>query len=152
MPSQRKAISKTLFRSDTMKPSIKQCTICNKPRPYWSAKFKLCKECFYRMPENKKPIEKKVYTIPKESAKRSKENRLYHAKRILYLTTHKECEAVLPGCLHMASDIHHLYFGSDRNLHLTDETTWKAVCRECHRIIHDEMSNDELLKLGLRRK
>lgn len=130
----------------------KICSSCQKEKVLWKSTPKLCKECFYRMPENKKPIEKKVYVIPKESTKRSKENRLYHAKRILYLTTHKECEAVLPGCLHMASDIHHLYFGSDRNLHLTDETTWKAVCRECHRIIHDEMSNDELLKLGLRRK
>ena len=74
MPSQRKAISKTLFRSDTMKPSIKQCTICKKDRPYWSAKFKCCKECYYRLPDTKKTIEKKVYVIPKESAKRSKEN------------------------------------------------------------------------------
>ena len=130
----------------------KICSSCQKEKVLWKSTPKLCKECFYRMPDNKKTIEKKVYVIPKESTKRSKENRLYHAKRILYLTTHKECEAVLPGCLHMASDIHHLYFGSDRNLHLTDETTWKAVCRECHRIIHDEMSNDELLKLGLRRK
>jgi len=130
----------------------KICSSCQKEKVLWKSTPKLCKDCYFRMPENKKPIEKKVYVIPKESTKRSKENRLYHAKRILYLTTHKECEAVLPGCLHMASDIHHLYFGSDRNLHLTDETTWKAVCRECHRIIHDEMSNDELLKLGLRRK
>ena len=86
----------------------KICSSCQKEKVLWKSTPKLCKECFYRMPENKKPIEKKVYTIPKESAKRSKENRLYHAKRILYLTTHKECEAVLPGCLHMASDIHHL--------------------------------------------
>ena len=130
----------------------KICSSCQKEKVLWKSTPKLCKECFYRMPENKKPIEKKVYTIPKESAKRSKENRLYHAKRILYLTTHKECEAVLPGCLHMASDIHHTWFGADRSLHFLDETSWKATCRECHRVIHDEMSNEELLKLGLRRK
>jgi len=130
----------------------KICSSCQKEKVLWKSTPKLCKECFYRMPENKKPIEKKVYTIPKESAKRSKENRLYHAKRILYLTTHKECEAKLEGCVGVACDVHHLWMGSDRSLHFTDETTWKAVCRACHSKIHDEMSNEELLKLGLRRK
>jgi len=130
----------------------KICSSCQKEKVLWKSTPKLCKECFYRMPENKKPIEKKVYTIPKESAKRSKENRLYHAKRILYLTTHKECEAKLEGCVGVACDVHHLWMGSDRSLHFTDETTWKAVCRECHRLIHDRLSNDELLKLGLRKK
>ena len=130
----------------------KICSSCQKEKVLWKSTPKLCKECFYRMPENKKPIEKKVYTIPKESAKRSKENRLYHAKRILYLTTHKECEAVLPGCVGVATDIHHLWMGSDRSKYFLDEKTWKSCCRSCHSMIHDKLSTEELIKLGLRNK
>ena len=52
----------------------KICSSCQKEKVLWKSTPKLCKECFYRMPDNKKTIEKKVYVIPKESTKRSKEN------------------------------------------------------------------------------
>ena len=52
----------------------KICSSCQKEKALWKSNPKLCKDCFYRLPDSKKTIEKKVYVIPKESAKRSKEN------------------------------------------------------------------------------
>ena len=63
----------------------KICSSCQQEKVLWKSTPKLCKDCYFRMPENKKPIEKKVYVIPKESTKRSKENRLYHAKEFCIL-------------------------------------------------------------------
>ena len=129
----------------------KICSSCNQEKILWKSTPKLCKDCYFRMPENKRTIEKKPYVIPKQSEKRSKENRLYNAKRILYLTTHKECEAGLQGCDGQATDIHHLRWGADRSKYFLDETTFCAVCRACHHQIHDVLSTEELIKLGLRR-
>lgn len=130
----------------------KQCTICLKNVPLWSTSLKCCKDCYFRMPENKRMIAKQTTKIPVKSERRKGEDRLYQAKRILYLTEHKYCEANIVGCTWNAIDIHHTRFGADRQKYYLDETTWKSVCRECHRMIHDVLSNEQLLILGLRTK
>lgn len=63
----------------------------------------------------------------------------YSQSRKEYLSEHPFCEARVSGCTHTATDIHHKAgrFG-DR---LTDKSEFLAVCRNCHRWIHD---NDKL--------
>lgn len=65
--------------------------------------------------------------IKQVSVKRSQENRLYTAKRALYLAENIKCECckVMPS-----TEIHHKK-GRIGNL-LTDTRYFLAVCRQCH--------------------
>ena len=55
----------------------------------------------------------------------------------------KYCQARLPGCTVLATDVHHTQGGSDRCVTLEQPETWIAVCRNCHNKIHD---NSQLAK------
>jgi hypothetical protein len=79
---------------------------------------------------NIKPLPKASVPIAPRSQKRSKEERLYQAKRVLFLAEHTMCKARLPNCTHYATDVHHMA-GRIGGL-LLDVTKWLAVCRSCH--------------------
>jgi predicted HNH restriction endonuclease len=49
-----------------------------------------------------------------------------------------------------ATDVHHCYSGIDREEHFLDDNTWKAVCRNCHNIIHNVLSAEEAAELKLK--
>jgi ribosomal protein S27AE len=118
----------------------KLCAGCGEMTYIWANREgrKLCKQCSYTgvaklsisKPTTKKPI-------PPRSQKRSKEEKLYSAKRVLYLQDHPMCEAHLPGiCTDYATDIHHMC-GRIGDL-LLDTNYWKALCRKCHDYVERE--------------
>lgn len=128
-----------------MEKKKKLCAGCGEMTYIWANREgrKLCKQCSYTgvaklsitKPTAKKPI-------PSRSQKRSKEEKLYSAKRILYLQDHPMCEAHLPGiCTDYATDIHHMS-GKIGDL-LTDERYFKALCRSCHTFVEN---NPEVAK------
>jgi hypothetical protein len=105
---------------------------------------KYCKSCAYKINPPSK--------IKKTSEKKKKQDDEYSKLRKLYLDTHSFCEAKLPGvCTGVATDIHHLYSGKDRNKYYLDDKTWKAICRNCHIFIHDKLSTEEAIELNLKK-
>lgn len=74
----------------------------------------------------------KVKPIKKVSAKRAAQEREYKKLRKEYLKVHPICEAALPQCSKVATDIHHK---AGRGKHLLNTDTWMASCRNCHTYI-----------------
>jgi hypothetical protein len=135
-----------------MEKKKKLCAGCGEMTYIWANREgrKLCKQCSYTgvaklsisKPTTKKPI-------PPRSQKRSKEEKLYSAKRVLYLQDHPMCEAHLPGiCTDYATDIHHMS-GKIGDL-LTDEKYFKALCRSCHQYVetHPEIAKEKGLSIN----
>ena len=113
----------------------KLCSQCNDMTFIWKNVDgnKLCKKCATGVAI--KPNIKTKF-IPKHSPKRSKEERLYTAKRIIFISEHNMCEAHIPGiCTTVATECHHKKgrIGKD----LLDETNWLAVCHSCHDYIEN---------------
>jgi hypothetical protein len=46
------------------------------------------------------------------------------------------CQVKVNGCSHNATDIHHTYAGANRDAFYLVQSTWLAVCRNCHDFIH----------------
>ncbi len=124
----------------------KKCAGCSEYKHIWKShgKEKYCKECWYKMEPPKKaaPISKK----------RKVEQDEYSKRRELFLIAHPKCEAKLVGCTGNATDVHHLFSGKDRDKYYLKISTWKAVCRSCHNYIHDHLSADDAIEMGLRLK
>lgn len=98
-----------------------------------------CKQCSCNAgvakPSNTKPTARKNM-IPPRSQKRSKEERLYSAKRIIFLQEHPMCQAHLPGiCTKHSQEVHHRKGRIADNL--LDETHWLALCHMCHDYIEN---------------
>ena len=115
----------------TLAPKKKLCSGCGEMTFIWKnvSGNKLCKQCATTGVAIKPTI--KAKPIPPRSQKRSKEERLYAAKRIIFIQEHPLCEAHIPGiCTNYSTDVHHTAgrIGAD----LLDETRWKALCRACH--------------------
>lgn len=105
-----------------------------------------CKNCWGAHSGNKqkgKPTVCKT-PIPSRSPKRAKEERLYLAKRIIFLSKHPICHAHLPGCTTQSSQVHHKQ-GRIAKL-LLDEEKWLPVCYSCHQHIEDHPL--EAIRLG----
>lgn len=90
----------------------------------------------------KQPVRK---PIPRTSKKRQKQIRLYSKERKKFLTEGDKCEAGLPGCTILATDVHHMKGRVGSNL--LNRETWLKVCRSCH--IKIEQSPLMAKKLGL---
>ena len=82
--------------------------------------------------------------IPLFSKKRLADIKIYSVLRKDFLNDRLVCEAKLEGCNKKTVDVHHLFSGRDRNKYFTVVETWKAVCRSCHRKIHDELSTEPI--------
>ncbi|TXG80318.1 MAG: hypothetical protein E6R13_08300 [Spirochaetes bacterium] len=121
-----------------MKRKLKKCDGCGEDTYIWANREgkKLCKQCSNNTGVAKlsiKPTAKSTFIAPR-SQKRSKEERLYLAKRIIFLQEHNMCEAHLPGiCTKYSTEIHHKA-GRIGEL-LIDESKWLSVCRACHEFI-----------------
>ena len=127
----------------------KICENCKKLSFIWSSKggVKLCKQCSYTGVAKLSIIKPtaKAKPIPPRSQKRSKEERLYSAKRVLYLQEHPMCEMHLPGiCTKYATEIHHT--GGRVGADLLDKTKWKGGCHACHVWVTDHPK--EAIELG----
>jgi len=96
-------------------------------------------------------VPKRPKPIASFSKKRLADIKIYSVLRKDYLLDHKICEVKLDGCSKKAIEIHHLYSGRDRNKYFIVVETWKSTCRNCHRKLHDELSTEQLIELGLRK-
>ena len=120
----------------TIAPKKKLCSGCGEMTFIWKnvSGNKLCKQCATTGVAIKPTI--KAKPIPPRSQKRSKEERLYAAKRIIFIQEHPMCEAHISGiCTEYAAEVHHKKgrIGDD----LLDETHWLALCHMCHEYIEN---------------
>lgn len=90
----------------------------------------------------KKPVRK---PISRFSKKRVKENRKYSAQRKEHLKEGDECEAKLPGCTGLATELHHPAGRTGEKL--LSVRKCKKVCRNCHSWI--EQRPKKAKELGL---
>lgn len=105
------------------------------------------KLCHYHL---RKQAKLKPKPIPKESKKRAKENREYSVKAKAFKDG-KECALKLKGCTGKATEVHHQKSGYKRAESLLDESTWTALCHNCHVLTHSIFSAEELRKMGLKK-
>lgn len=108
----------------------------------------LCASCRSQIRKEARMAAKprKVYRIPKMSAKAIVETKTYKQLRKEYLAKHQYCRAALDGCTKQAVEIHHL---SKRGSKLNAEDTFMAVCRNCHHLIETKLSARERREKGL---
>jgi len=120
------------------------CPKCYRPEQSITRKEKVSENGLNKAREVKK------YVIPKVGEKQAKINALYSVLRKQYLKDHPNCQVKLRVCSGKATEIHHTHFGSDKRTHFLDSSTFKSICRHCHRFIHDEMSSKEQRERGLK--
>lgn len=128
-----------------MKAKKKKCSRCLELRFIYKSegRDKYCQSCWFIIQPPK--------AINKVSDKRKKENIVYSKLREAHLKKFPNCQVRLPGCTRVAIDIHHLYSGCGRDKYFLDILTWLTVCRACHSKIHDVLSTEEAVALGLRK-
>jgi len=118
---------------------LKVCDGCGKERPIWKSSgtggLKLCQQC-WSCHSSKDNMQKPTNSIPRVSAKRAKKDAEYSKLRQRYLTENPLCMIKVNGCTNGATDVHHTYAGANREAFYLVQSTWKAVCRNCHDFIH----------------
>lgn len=122
-----------------MKVKLKECDGCNKPSVIWKNHegFRYCKQCWscHKSEDNtQKPTSS---GIPRVSSKRKEKDAEYLKLRERYLTENPLCVVKVSGCMHNATDVHHTFAGSNRDAFYLVQSTWRAVCRNCHNWIHE---------------
>lgn len=120
-----------------MNPKMKTCSQCNDDeKPIWKnfEGEKYCKYCWLMIKAKKAKPKKPRSKINQRSKKREKLDLLYSKMRIQFLTDKPVCQAKLPNCTSVATDVHHKA-GRGRNYLAID--TWFAVCRSCHSWIEE---------------
>jgi hypothetical protein len=119
---------------------LKICDGCQKETVIWKNHegFKYCKYCWScQKAINSDSVQKPTdYKIPLVSSKRKKKDAEYSNLREKFLTENPLCMVKVNGCGHGATDVHHTYAGANRDAFYLIQSTWKAVCRNCHDWIH----------------
>lgn len=122
------------------------CAGCSSLKSIWKShgKDKYCKECWYKSnPPTTTP--KQRTPVKKISDKRKKEMSVYDKRRLAFLALNKWCQANLPGCTGISSDVHHMEGRiGDNYLNISK---WKALCRNCHKFV--EENPEKAKELGL---
>lgn len=126
----------------------KLCDGCSEPQVIWKNHQgkRYCKQCWSCHADNvkQKPTVKQT-SLPRVSEKRSKEEKLYSAKRVLFLAEHHMCEAHIVGiCTKLAEEVHHKEGRTGENY--LDVSKWLAACHQCHVWITDHP--EEAIQLG----
>lgn len=119
---------------------LKVCDSCGLEKPIWKSSgtggLKLCKQC-WSCHKSKDTIQKPTNSfIPRVSAKRAKKDAEYSKLRQRYLTENPMCMIKVKDCMHEATDVHHTYNGANRDAFYLVQSTWLAVCRNCHDFLH----------------
>lgn len=121
-----------------MKVKLKECDGCQKMTVIWKNHegFRYCKQCWscHKSTDNTQKPTNSV--IPRVSSKRKQKDAEYLKLRERYLTENPLCMVKVNGCMHNATDVHHTFAGSNREAFYLVQSTWKAVCRNCHDYIH----------------
>jgi hypothetical protein len=119
---------------------LKICDGCQKETVIWKNHegFKYCKYCWscQKAIDNNSSQKPTDYKIPLVSSKRKKKDQEYLKLRERYLTQNHLCMVKVNGCTNGATDVHHTYAGSNRDAFYLVQSTWLAVCRNCHDWIH----------------
>jgi hypothetical protein len=130
-----------------LKAKEKLCFNCNKLKLIWKTegRNRYCKDCWYKL---EKPISKKtnnpIKPLRSKSSKLAALEQLYSKLRKDYLDSNPGCQASLPGCSNVSTDIHHK---KGRGPFLLDVASWISVCRHCHTWI--ELHPKEAKELNL---
>lgn len=129
-----------------MNVKLKICSGCNLPKYIWKSqgKEKFCKGCWYNIQPPKQ--------ISPRSQKMQETVDTYTKQRLLFLIANPFCKARLQGCTGHATDVHHLFSGANRQKYFLNMRTWIPICRACHNFIHDKLSQEEAINLGLKSK
>lgn len=125
-----------------IKSKKKVCGECGEESFIWANRGgrKLCKKCATTGVDIKPTC--KAKPIAPRSQKRVIQEREYSVKRKIFLENNPMCQAHIQGiCTNQATECHHKYSGKDRNQYFVDETTWIAICRNCHNWIHANSKN-----------
>lgn len=93
----------------------------------------------------------KPFRIKPVSTKQAKLNAIYNVAAAQFKKDKPYCMARLQGCTGATQHVHHLFSGASRSKYFLDEREWCPVCNHCHRIIHDILSKEEAIKLGLKK-
>ena len=119
---------------------LKICDGCQKETVIWKNHegFKYCKYCWscQKAIDNDSEQKPTDYKIPQVSSKRKKKDQEYLKLRERFLTQNHLCQVAVSGCTNGATDVHHTYAGANRDAFYLVQSTWKAVCRNCHDWIH----------------
>jgi hypothetical protein len=122
-----------------VKVKLKECDGCGKQTVIWKNHegFRYCKQCWscHSSKENTQKPTNSV--IPRVSSKRKQKDAEYSKLRERYLTENFLCVVKVNGCMHNATDVHHTFAGANRDAFYLVQSTWKAVCRNCHNYIHE---------------
>ncbi len=134
-----------------MKIKKKHCDGCLENRVIWKRHegHLYCVNCWSRI----KPVKAKPTTqkkIPSRSLKRSKEEKIYLGKRIIFLSKYPMCQAHIPGvCTNVSCTVHHKA-GRIGDL-LCDERYWLACCMSCHNFIERNVTWSKEMGFSLNR-
>lgn len=128
-----------------MQAKKKLCNICQEEKLIWKTveRTRYCKSCWGKS-EKKKLINKTITPLRSKSSKLEALEKLYSKLRLEYLDKNPSCQAYLPGCTRIATDIHHK---KGRGPFLLDIASWLPVCRKCHTWI--ELNPEEAKELNL---
>lgn len=123
-----------------MKSKLKTCDSCGQERLIWKSSgtggLKLCKNCWSCHKSGDTEQKPTNSAIPRVSAKRAKKDAEYSKLRQRYLTENPLCVIKVAGCANGATDVHHTRAGKDRDVYYLVQSTWLAVCRNCHDWVH----------------
>ena len=132
-----------------MKSKLKECDGCQKMTVIWknSEGFKFCRYCWscqkaINSDSSQKPSD---YKIPQVSSKRKKQDAEYLKLRERFLTENPICQVSVAGCMNGSTDVHHKFAGSNREAFYLVQSTWLAVCRNCHNHIHNNPADARVL-------
>jgi hypothetical protein len=120
---------------------LKICDICGEEKPIWKSSgtggLRYCKYCWSCHKSKDENTQKPTNSaIPRVSAKRAKKDAEYSKLRQRYLTENSLCMIKVSGCTNSATDVHHTFAGANRDAFYLVQSTWKAVCRNCHDWVH----------------
>jgi len=119
---------------------LKICDGCGLEKPIWKSSgtggLKLCKYCWSCHKSGDDIQKPTISNVPRVSAKRAKKDAEYSKLRQRHLSVNNLCQVKVDGCSHIATDIHHTYAGANRDAFYLVQSTWLAVCRNCHDWIH----------------
>lgn len=122
-----------------MKIKLKECDGCHKETVIWKNHegyryCKLCWSCHNSKDNSQKPTKSAISQV---SSKRKKKDQEYLKLRERFLTDFSLCQVAVKGCSVNATDVHHTHAGANRDAFYLVQSTWKAVCRNCHDWIHN---------------
>lgn len=129
-----------------IKPKLKKCSGCHNDKYLWSSNPPKCKECHNKAKYSGKDEKPKVKKIAQFSDKMLNQLAAYRRLKKKYLLENKDCRAKLDGCTN--SDIH-IHHSNNRTSNLNNIDTWIPVCFSCHYKIHNVLSMEEAVNLGL---